>query len=82
MNLLQILGASGGAPSTVNMQPQYQKYNIDQQTNGQTPLGWAEWLKTQGYQLHQNGQVYPMPRPQQPSGLIPASVQNLNTNQG
>lgn len=73
MHLAQMLGI-GPPAKTVDLQPQYQKYAIATQEQGQQPMQWPEWLQQNGYTLSQTGQVIPMPQQmqqtQQPQGLL------------
>lgn len=65
--LKKILVSGGGTPAIEDLHPKYVKYAADTMANGQAPLQWADWLKTQGFMLGPNNMPIPMPQPQQPA---------------
>ena len=55
-----LLDALGGRPGeTIKLKQQYDLYAQDQMGQGMTPIQWAAWLQSQGYQLGPDKLVMP-----------------------
>lgn len=51
-------GQVGDPVTTVKMRTKYTQYNADTQSSGQPADKWEDWLKSEGYGVDGQGQVY------------------------
>ena len=67
-----LLDALGGRPGdTIRLKKQYDMHAQEAMSLGQSPMPWADWLQSQGYQLGPDNLVTMIQQPQQnPSGFV------------